>query len=341
MSFPLDPLPGLSMSSSAFNLTPSRSYIQAAALPDVVERYIVDARLRRLAPETVQSYEYLLSLLLEWWAEAGAALAYELDERAWQRYAAWLADRPSSQSGKPLSLSVRKKAFAVCRQLLKWCFRYGLLDRDYSHQLAKIGGSPPLRSLPDDDDLARLLDAAGESFRPLRDQAILAVLVGTGMRRSEAAGLDVEDVQFHAAGGGVISIRRAKLDKPRRVAFDEICGGYLVALLEELGRDAGPLFTGWKDRRLSAKNLAEAVKKAFRGAGLDERGRGAHDLRRMFTTDWQRRRRSLGDGELLSMQLGHNGKSAQSMTVHYSHQTFDDLLEGFSSPLSRLKKGDS
>ncbi|MGB5052023.1 MAG: site-specific integrase [Caldilineaceae bacterium] len=326
---------------TSFNLQPTRSYIQASALPDVVERYIDDARLRRLKPETVASYEYLLSLLLEWWVEAGPALHYELDERAWQRYAGWLADRPNSQSGEKLSLTVQKKAVVLCRQMLKWCFRYGLLDRDYAYQLPKINGNPPLRSLPSPDDLARLMEAAGQSFRPVRDQAILAVLIGTGMRRAECAGLSVEDVEFYADGGGEIAIHQAKLDKPRRVAFDAVCGEYLLLLLDELGRQAGPLFTEWKDRRLSAKGVGEAVKRALRAAGLDQRGRGAHDLRRYFTTDWQRHRRSLGDGELLSMQLGHTGKSAQSMSVYYSRQTFDDLQSGFTSPLSRLKKPDS
>ena len=104
---------------ASFNLRPERSFIDAPALPDVVERYVVDARLRRLAPETVASYEYLLSLLLEWWAEAGPALHFELDERAWHRYADWLQTRTSGQSGAPLSLSVRRKAMSVCRQLLR------------------------------------------------------------------------------------------------------------------------------------------------------------------------------------------------------------------------------
>jgi integrase len=318
---------------ASFNLRPERSFIDAPALPDVVERYVVDARLRRLAPETVASYEYLLSLLLEWWAEAGPVLNFELDERAWHRYADWLGTRTSGQSGAPLSLSVRRKAMSVCRQLLRWCRRYGFLSEDFSHQIPRVTGEEPLRTLPTQDDLVRLLAAAGESFRPVRDQGIVAVFLGTGVRRAEAAGLDVPDVQFLADGTGQLRIRHAKLGKSRTVVFDRPCGDYLSALLDEVDRQEGPLFTEWHDRRLSAKGVAEAVKRALRVAGIDQRGRGPHELRRVFASVWARHKRGAGDGKKLSMQFGH---SSSRMTDKYIYLTTDDLADGFTSPLSML-----
>lgn len=328
------------MPAHPFDMSPERDYIDATHLPSVVEKYINDARhVRRLKPRTVEGYEYLFSLLLEWWAEVGPKLNYELDASAWSGYAAWLEQRPSRLSGDPIAPSVRGKAISLCRQLLVWCYQQRMLGRDFSRDLPRLKQEKVVRELPDLDDLRRLLDAAGQGQRPIRDQAILAVFIGTGMRRAEAAGLDVQDIEFHANGGGTIHVRKGKGGKQRKVAFDHLCGGYLLLLLEELGRDSGPLFTGWKDRRLSAERVAEAVKRALRGAGIDALGRGPHELRRVFVTEWNRRRRSMGDGQLLSMQVGHeNG----SMTLHYSHQTLDDLLDGFVSPLSAaLDKEDS
>ena len=322
------------MPAHSFNLSPIRDYIDATHLPSVIEKYLDDARtLRRLKSDTIASYEYLFSLLLEWWAEVGPALKYELDTNAWSGYTAWLEKRSSRQSGQPLAASVRSKAISLCRQLLVWCYRQRILSRDFSADLPHIPRSRTIRTLPDIDDLRRLLHAAGEGSRPIRDQAILAVFIGTGMRRGEATGLDIEDIQFHANGGGTIHIRHAKNGKQRKVAFDHLCGKFLLALIEELGREEGPLFTGWKDRRLSAERVAEAVKRALRAAGIDQRGRAPHELRRVFVTEWNRRRRSMGDGQLLSMQVGHeNG----SMTLHYSHQTLDDQIDGFVSPLSAV-----
>ena len=178
-----------------------------------------------------------------------------------------------------------------------------------------------------------MMEATGEGYRPVRDQAILAVLVGTGIRRAECAGLDVSDVEFNTGGGGVLRVRHAKLGKSRTVVFDEACGAYLKALIDRTDRQTGPLFTEWKDRRLSVKGVGVAVKRALRAAGIDERGRGAHDLRRMFATEWARQRRGIGDAKLLSMQLGHTG---EQMTSLYIRQSLDDLKEGFESPLARL-----
>lgn len=320
--------------SSSFNLQPERAYIQADALPDIVDKYIADARLRRLKPETIASYEFLLALLLEWWAVDGPALSHQLDERAWQRFAAWMEKRPAQQAGKPLALSVRQKAMSVCRQLLKWCQRYGFLDRDYAYQIPKVSGEQPLRILPRRDELRRMLDATAESYRPIRDAAIVAVLLGTGIRRAEASGLDVEDVEFYADGGGLLHVRKAKLGKSRSVAFDKACGAYLTALLDELGRTAGPLFTEWKERRLSPKGVSAAIKRAMQSAGIERRGSSAHDMRRYFATDQARHNQGADSSKKNSMQMGH---ASGRMTDRYIILSPEDLLEGFVSPLSRLE----
>ena len=319
--------------SRSFNLQPERAYIQADALPEIVDKYIADARLRRLQPETVASYEFLLGILLEWWAVDGPILSHQLDERAWQRFAAWMEQRPVQQTGKPLALSVRQKAMSVCRQMLKWCHRYRFLREDFSYQIPKVTGDQPLRILPRRNELRSIRDATAQSHRPIRDAAIVAVLIGTGVRRAEASGLNVEDVEFYADGAGLIRVLRAKLGQTRTVAFDNVCGEYLSELIDELGRSTGPLFTEWKDRRLSPKGVSEAVKRAMRAAGIHRRGSSAHDLRRYFATDQARNNQGADSSKKNSMQMGH--KSSR-MTDHYVILSPEDLLDGFTSPLSRL-----
>ncbi len=318
---------------SPINLSPPRPAIDAANLSELVEAYIIDARLR-VKPATASTYDYLLSYLLDWWGEAGPALAYRLDGRGWQIFEGWLRQQTSRQSQKPLALNTRKACLARCRQLLRWAYRLGYLDRDFSDQIPQAKGSQPLRSAPSLDQLQRLLSAAGQTSRPLRDQALVAVFVGTGIRRAEAAALAVEDVAFHANGGGVIQVRKAKLDKPRRVVFDCACGEYILALLEGESLTTGPLFCGWKGRELTPESIYRIIKRACKAANIDQRGRGPHDLRRSFATEWMRHRRDAGSAQLLSMQLGH---STDAMTVHYSKQTIDDLQDGFSSPLGSMQ----
>ncbi len=314
------------------NLHAERPAVDARLLPELVDAYLVDARLR-VKTGTVEGYDYLLSLFLEWWASFGESTDYVLDVRGWAIFESWLTERRSGQSKQPLTLNTRRKCLSICRQLFKWAYRWGFLDRDFTGDIPTAKGASTLRTLPDMDDLRRLMAAAGQRYRPVRDQALVAVLVGTGVRRAEAAGLDVEDVEFRADGGGLLRVRHAKLGKSRTVVFDAICGGYLQALIKELGRATGPLFTGWNDARLSTKGVYVVIKVACRAAGIDERGRGPHDLRRMFATDWARNRRGMWDGKLLGMQLGHAG---EQMTGRYVRQNLADLQQGFESPLDRL-----
>jgi len=313
------------------NMDPERVSFEADNLPDLVERYVQNARLR-VSAATADNYDYLLSIMMEWWSGAGPTLGHVLDVEAWQLYERWLSGRPSSKGGETMTLASRQKALAVVRQFLYWAFQYGHLQRDYRHQVPSAKGGRSKRPSPRVDELRRLMAAAGESRKPERDQAIVALFLGTGIRRAELAGLDVGDVAWHAHGGGLLHIRKAKLSKPRHVAFDPVCGNYLAVYCDGMDT-SGPLFCGWKGLRLTPKGVYNVVKAAMQRAGVDSRGAGPHDLRRAFATAWLRNRRSLGDGQLLSMQLGH---STEAMSVHYSRPTLDDLQNGFISPLSGL-----
>jgi integrase len=326
------PIQAVTVSLSSINLSPRRPAIDAANLPELVEHYVVDSRLR-VKPGTAATYDLMLSYLLGWWGEAGPALGYRLDRQGWALFEAWLGRQCSRQSHKPLTFNTRKSCLSRCKQMLRWAYRLGYLDRDFSDQIPQAKGNADLRTPPSLDDLARLMAAAGKSSRPLRDQAIVAVFVGTGIRRAEATALAVSDVQFHADGGGVITVRVAKLDKPRKVAFDRVCGEYIAALLEGEGLIEGRLFRQWKGRDMSPASVYRVVKRACQVAGIDKRGRGPHDLRRAFATEWMRHRRGLADGQLLSMQMGH---TSGAMTLSYSGLTFDDLEEDFTSPLSSM-----
>ena len=172
------------------NLRPELPVIDGRLLAELVEAYVTDARLR-VAARTAGTYDYHLALLLEWWACAGPALGMRLDKRAWSLFEGWLCKRLSSQSGEPLTLLTRRSCLSRCKQMLRWAYRLGYLDRDFSDQVAQAKGSPVLRDALAINDLVRLMAAAGESLRPLRDQALVAVFVGTGVRRAEAAGLAV------------------------------------------------------------------------------------------------------------------------------------------------------
>ena len=311
---------------SKINLNAERPSLDGRNLDQLIALYLTDTRLRGVQRKTVANYGYLLSHFREWWEDAGIGLDYRLDVRSWSLFDGWLQTQ-CTRGGNALAFSTRRACLGKCRQVLRWAYRLDYVDRDFADQLPRPKGEMLQRQGPGLAELRRLIDKAG----PGRDRALVAVLAGTGIRRAEAAGVNVDDVAVHADGGGVIRIRRAKMDKPRRVVFESACGIHLIPYLGE--RLGGPLFVGWKGKRLSSHSVYRIVKEAMRRAGIDAPGRGPHDLRRSFATIWNRTQRGLGDGQLLSQQLGH---SSQTMSAHYSGLNFDDLQEGFISPLSML-----
>jgi integrase/recombinase XerD len=75
--------------------------------------------------------------------------------------------------------------------------------------------------------------------RRRRDAAMLAVIYGAGMRRSEAVALDLEDIGQEA---GELAVRRGKGRKPRLAALPDSARPALDDWLQARGPEPGPLF---------------------------------------------------------------------------------------------------
>jgi site-specific recombinase XerD len=105
----------------------------------------------------------------------------------------------------------------ACRRFATWLYEEGELDRD-----PLVGLKPPrldqkLTPVLSEDQLQALLAACkGSVFRDRRDEAMVRLMLETGMRAGECAALSVADVDLDA---GMATIQRGKGGKGRRVAF--------------------------------------------------------------------------------------------------------------------------
>lgn len=148
----------------------------------------------------------------------------------------------------------------------------------------------------DIQDMVSSLD--GDPLVQARDKAILLVGFYGALRRSEIAGLDVEDLRFTRLGL-LITLRNSKTDQQNQgqlvaipyVENKEICA--VTALKEWLnvsGITSGPLFRGFsrghtvRKNRISDKTIALIVKEHVRLLGMDSADYGAHSLRHGFAT---------------------------------------------------------
>lgn len=145
--------------------------------------------------------------------------------------------------------------------------------------------------------IRKVLATMPDSLIGKRDTALLLLGFMTGLRRSELAALNMEDVVYEAEGA-VVTIKRGKRDQEgrgRRVPVpygmaEGLCPVRCLRRWTEAAQvKSGPLFlrldAGAPRARLTGWAVAEIVKRSVARAGLDPLVFGGHSLRRGFCSE--------------------------------------------------------
>lgn len=326
------------------NLKPTEPALDGRQLDDLIQLWL-DELSRDLPPLTVAGYSFRLDYFRQWWKEEGPRRQWLLHRRDLADYGRHLAALRTPKAPNGLGYHSQNDALRRLRQMFKWAHEAGYVEQNYSTWIPKAGGEPPSRQAATLDDLQRLLDAASRSPKPARNRALLALLISTGIRRAEAAGLVVEDLRIDADGSGIAQVtgKRTKANKSgkRSVAFDRTAGRYLVTYLDAAGLHTGPLFPGHTPAEpLTPQGIYKIVKFCVEEAGLGDRLTATHDLRRAFATHLARYVAAEGaesevTADMIRRQLGH---AHYSMTAHYSLLDVDDIRETIISPLTMMEE---
>ena len=131
---------------------------------------------------------------------AGWAEAHDLDgpggidRRTVRSYLAHLRDRD-------LAARTVARKMASLRRYFDWCARRGLVAVDPTANVGAPHGAARLPRVLKADELHQLLEeppgpSAADDLVAARDEAVLEVLYGSGLRVSEVCGLDVDDVDL-------------------------------------------------------------------------------------------------------------------------------------------------
>jgi site-specific recombinase XerD len=220
-----------------------------------------------------------------------------------------------------LSLATKNRMIYALRGVLKACWRLSLITADEYQRavdIKPIAGStlPRGRSL-EHGELRELFAACKKDDSPAgrRDAALLAVLYGGGLRRSEVASLDISD--FNRATGE-LKVLSGKGNKDR-LAY--ATNGSLNALAQWLavrGETPGPLFCSIrKGGRVEMKGMTDqaiygTIQKRAAEAGLNHFS--PHDLRRTFVGDM------LDAGADVSLVQQLAGHANVSTTLRYDRR---------------------
>ncbi len=213
------------------------------------------------------------------------------------------------------------KILAALRGVLKESWRLGLMDAETYHRAADLPGIkgerlPRGRALST-GELRSLFRVCGDDPTPAgrRDAAMLAVLYGAGLRRSEVVSLDVGDYEPES---GTVTVRQGKGRKDRTGYAANGAQEALEGWLAIRGEEPGPLFLPIDKggtvhhRRMTDQSVLVVLRKRAGQAGVPQFS--PHDLRRTFISDL------LDCGADLATVQQLAGHSSPTTTAHYDRR---------------------
>ena len=277
--------------------------------------------LTSVSASTVTAYAGDVSAFVAWAERAGVQGPEQVDRLLLRRYLAYLSTRRYARR------TIARRASAL-RRYFAWLRRTGVLADDPARTLHAPSGDGRLPRVLRQDELDQLLDdppAAVDGDEPgvrLRDDAVLELLYGSGLRVGELCGLDVDRVdarrQWVTVWGKGGKERRVPLSAPAAQALLAWVEHGRPTLVVEAEPSTAALFLNRRGRRLTPRDVRRL---------LDRRAAAPthpHALRHTFATHLLD-----GGADLRAVQelLGHADLSTTQVYTHVSRERLRSVYE--------------
>ncbi len=276
-----------------------------------------------LAGSTLDVYRRDVRSFVDW-ASGAEHLAgpADVDRSVLRQYLVTLRSRQ-------LAARTVARKVAALRRYFSWALRTGLVDHDPTVGLSSPGGDARLPRVLRTDELHQLLDdveARDDGPRGVRDDALLELLYGSGLRVSELCSLDVDAVDLPrrrvTVWGKGSKQRAVPLSGPSVEALSRWLGGERLEFLSTVPSvhvdDAAALFHNRAGRRISPRDVRRV---------LDRRSpvpTHPHALRHTFATHLLD-----GGADLRAVQelLGHADLATTQVYTHVSRERLRSVFE--------------
>jgi integrase/recombinase XerC len=274
-----------------------------------------------LSQASVLAYSSDVERFVEWSARSGAEGPDDVDRILLRRYLAYMATRRYSRA-------TIARTTASLRSYFQWCTKRGLVDHDPSVRLSAPSPDSRLPRVLGAMELGELMEpsnpasAAASPDVDRRDDAVLELLYGGGLRVAELCGLDVDDLDL----GRRVVLVTGKGSKERQVLIHHRCAaairiwldGPRTALARE-GSPTGALFYNTRGNRLGPRDVRRL---------LDRRSpvpTHPHALRHSFATHLLD-----GGADLRVVQelLGHASLQTTQVYTHVSKERLMTVYSG-------------
>ncbi len=298
----------------------------SSGLKPLFERFIEQLLYeRRGSSHTAKAYRRDLEKLIEFSENLSVSEWGELKTHHLQSYI-------TSRRRKGLASRSLQRELSAIRSFLQFLIKIRHIDDNPANYIKAPKAAKRLPKTLDHDQIAGLMNSVPESLLEQRDLAIWELFYSSGLRLSELADLNIEDIDLNQ---GSVIIKRGKGVKSRvvpvgRCAVDAIQvwlkgRAFLVAGV------TSALFLSQRGTRLCGRSIESRLKNWSRNHGLRETVH-PHMLRHSFASHLLQ---ASGDLRAVQELLGHSNISS---TQIYTHLDFEHLAKVYDKTHPRAKK---
>jgi len=252
-------------------------------------------------PNTIQAYRFELKRFVQALHSQGLAAWEEVDKARVRAF--WFSLASTNEK------AARVRTLSALRSFFQYLVREGYLPTNPTEGIETPQLDRKVPSYLTREEYLHLLETVQEYATPncrARDLAIVALFLGTGIRRGELVGLDLADVNLQRQTVRVVR----KGGNEQFVEFGSDVKARLEDYLRQRGTKSGPFFLSERGARLSGGGVYQLVKKYLFFADLPG---AVHSLRHTCFTELARQGVNL---PVIQALAGH--RRAET-TARYTH----------------------
>ncbi len=310
-------------------------YTGSMSLKEAVLQFLEYCELdKNLSQKSIRMYGYYLNFFQDWMTKNfgnDAENVSKVNDQHVRKFRLYLSQQYYNPFKGPLKRQSQNYFLIAIRSMLRYLLKeeVPVLSPD-KIELGKTRDREIKFLSP--EDLKRLFDAVNfKRLSGLRDRAILEVLFSTGLRVSELANLNRDQINLDRGEFGVIG----KGGKARVVFLSKNAVDWLGRYLQKRQDDCPAVFVRYRgkkpnqpeEKRLSPRQIQRLVEKYRRKAGITVKIT-PHVLRHSFATDLL-----MHGADLRSVQemLGHKNIATTQIYTHVTNPRLREIHEKYHS----------
>ena len=225
---------------------------------------------------------------------------------------------------KGYALSSIERKISSIKSMLAFCRRIGLLQENPAKGVKLPKKPKRLPAFLSQQEARDLVDHVhSDSDLSVRDDALLELMYGAGLRLAEVHQLNLQSVDFYENKVTVLGKGRKQRIVPLNSHVMEKLRLYLAHREKMQPRDAQALFLSCRGRRLSKRDIQRIVNK-YALLLLQRSDISPHALRHSFATHLLE---NGGDIRIIARMLGH---SSLQTTEKYTHLSLEQIKQIYS-----------